>query len=585
MERHVQVTVLEKIPEETEITLAWNNLVLEMERPEVFFTQQWALAASRAFSDIRCPLTFLVYEGDLLSGVAAMALDKQPSSTVSFITSTTADYCDIVSKPETRIAVLSAVLSEMKKRGMRNIVFANVPAESYTLRAIPNIARSNHFHLHTRAAYDCGIISVRDQERRQAVLQALIRKEKERRGLKKLSHIGPVQVRHLRGEPLDNIMRPLFIAHISRFFATKRRSPLIQPQRRGFLVELGKLLSSAGWLKISQLEVNGEPVAWNYGFQFVDSWFWYLPTFQMQYEESSPGSCLLRLLVEEACGDPSLTRMDLGLGDEPYKARFSNDVSSTRYLQLTSDLVRHLGTIGRHRAAALVGTLPGLDRRLRSGRNRIRSAQKRIGESSLRATARHALTRIKRCVSSEDEVAFFEAPAFTVPEEESVDLILLSWESIALAAMTNPEDEQTLEYLARSADRLRQGSAVGYCLRRETQPSHFLWVDCFAGFHLSELDSTLESDDQTAAMIFDCWTPVAQRGQGYYSIAIRLIAAALQKQLRKPWIFSASKNESSIRGILRAGFEYRFSLVRSRKLWSASLRRREDTNFSLNSPR
>ena len=46
----MNVAVLEKIPEDPEITLAWNNLVLQMERPEVFFTQQWALAASRAFS-------------------------------------------------------------------------------------------------------------------------------------------------------------------------------------------------------------------------------------------------------------------------------------------------------------------------------------------------------------------------------------------------------------------------------------------------------------------------------------------------------------------------------------------------------
>jgi len=63
----VKVTVLEKIPEDPEIILAWNNLVFRMERPEVFFTHQWALAASRAFSDSLCPLTFLVHESGRLA--------------------------------------------------------------------------------------------------------------------------------------------------------------------------------------------------------------------------------------------------------------------------------------------------------------------------------------------------------------------------------------------------------------------------------------------------------------------------------------------------------------------------------------
>jgi len=63
----VKVTVLEKIPEDPEIILAWNNLVFRMERPEVFFTHQWALASSRAFSDSLSPLTFLVHESGSLA--------------------------------------------------------------------------------------------------------------------------------------------------------------------------------------------------------------------------------------------------------------------------------------------------------------------------------------------------------------------------------------------------------------------------------------------------------------------------------------------------------------------------------------
>jgi CelD/BcsL family acetyltransferase involved in cellulose biosynthesis len=571
----VKVTVLEKIPEDPEIILAWNNLVFRMERPEVFFTHQWALAASRAFSDSLQPLTFLVYESGRLVGVAAMAIHRESPDTTFFLTASTADYCDIVSEPESRAAVLTAVLAEMNKLGVRNLIFANVPSESNTLRAIAAVARSNHFHVHERPAYDCGVISLGDKEQRNTILQSVARKEREKRGLKKLGQLGTIHLAHLSAEQLETGLESIFTAQISRFLATNRLSPLIRPQRRFFLTELGRLLSSAGWLMVSQLEVNGRPVAWNYGFRFFDSWFWYLPTFQIEYEDSSPGSCLLRLLTEQVCADESVKRLDLGLGDETYKERFSNAISSTRHVQLSKSMPHHLASVVRYWLAASAGKLPSMDKWLRGGRDRLRTLKDRIGKTGVVATATYALTRSKRKVVSEDEVAVFEAPPMKVSENERLILNPLGWEQIAAAAMNNADDEQTLEYLVRCAQRLRQGRATGYFLQEQgQQPSHFLWVDKYDGFHLSEIDSKLEASDPSAAMIFDCWTPLAQRGHGRYAMAIRLAAAHLQKQQRQVWIFSATRNESSLRGILKAGFVYRYSLVRSRILWHTTLSRR-----------
>src|ERR1019366_10662723 len=92
-------------------------------------------------------------------------------------------------------------------------------------------------------------------------------KKLEKRGLKKLVQLGPIRLTHLSTEQLETGLESIFAAQISRFLATNRLSPLIRPPRRFFLMELGRLLSSAGWLKVSQLEVNGRPVAWNYGFR------------------------------------------------------------------------------------------------------------------------------------------------------------------------------------------------------------------------------------------------------------------------------------------------------------------------------
>jgi hypothetical protein len=69
----VRVIVVGAVPKDQEIQAAWNNLVFRMERPAVFFTHQWALAASRAFSVSLSPQILLMYEASQLAGIAAMA--------------------------------------------------------------------------------------------------------------------------------------------------------------------------------------------------------------------------------------------------------------------------------------------------------------------------------------------------------------------------------------------------------------------------------------------------------------------------------------------------------------------------------
>jgi CelD/BcsL family acetyltransferase involved in cellulose biosynthesis len=573
----VKVTVLDQVPEDPATVSAWNNLVLQMERPEVFFSQQWAWAASRAFSESLRPLIFLIHDDGPLVGVAALATNPESPETASFLTASTADYCDLVSEPERRAAIWTIVSEETQKMGIRGLVLANVPAESRTLRALKTAAKSCHLHFYQRRSYDCGLISLRDEEERQNVLQFLARKEIERRGLKKLGQLGPVRVNHLSAERLDAAVRSIELAHISRFLAARRLSPLIGPERRLFLKELGRSLSAAGWLKISELEVNGRAIAWNYGFQFCASWFWYLPTFRMEYEKLSPGFCLIRLLAKEACSDLSVERLDLGLGNEAYKKRVSNAIFSTRYVLLSSSLLPHLTTIARHGAVTTVGRFPAVDRKIRRGRDWFDKWRSRIQENGLAATAVHSVTMARRRLAGREEIVFFEAPDMLMPDviipDESVVLKPIGWEDLALAAIDHARDHSTLDYLMRCGQRLRKGRATGYLLQDTgTQDAfHFLWVDAYDGFQLSEINTMLESEDPGAAMIFDCWTPTAQRGCGRYAAAIRLAAASLQKQQKRAWIFSEAKNAPSVRGIVAAGFQYRFSLVRTRVLFRTTL--------------
>jgi CelD/BcsL family acetyltransferase involved in cellulose biosynthesis len=580
----VQVTVLREIPEDPDLSEAWNTLVLAMENPEVFFTYQWALAAGRGFQRRLSPLLFLIYDSGRLAGVVALAIDPNAPRAAFFLTSSTADYCDIVSAPADRKAVLLALLQEIRSLGLSDLVLANVPSNSVTLEELPRIAGARNFYVTSRAAYNCGVVQLGGEEERESLLRTLAARGRERRALKKLTTLGSVKVIHLtEPEQIGVSLESIVSAQISRFLASNRVSPLVGPERRTFLHQLSDLLSHSGWLKISQLEIDGRPVAWNYGFRFGGSWFWYLPTFQMEYEHVSPGSCLLRLMVEEGARDASVRWLDLGLGDEPYKERFANNTRGTRYVHLSRSFPRHVASVARQMLTSTADRFPQVGDKLRETRDSFQAAANRIQETGVVAAARYSIRKAVRPVASQDEVLLFESPArelpeLQLPENQAIQLLPLTREHLVEASISNASDSNTLAYLMRCANRLTKPGATGFLLQDETgRPIHFLWITAYDGFSLSEIGHTIEPSSPSAAMIFDCWTPTADRGRGHYATAIRQAAASLRQEHKTAWIFSGANNVASLRGISKAGFAYRYSLVRRRRFGRATVTRHHTT--------
>jgi hypothetical protein len=117
----------------------------------------------------------------------------------------------------------------------------------------------------------------------------------------------------------------------------------------------------------------------------------------------------------------------------------------------------------------------------------------------------------------------------------------------------------------RSASRLRAGNVEGFALVDSAgKPIHFAWTTAFEGFFLAELNAKVEAPSPEAVLLFDCWTPVAARGRGYYGHAIELLADKVRRAGKQPWIFSAARNDASARGIEKAGFQRRYSLIRQK---------------------
>jgi CelD/BcsL family acetyltransferase involved in cellulose biosynthesis len=294
-----------------------------------------------------------------------MAVDRSKGE-ATFIAGATADYCDFISHPELRSEFVELVCSELRNLKVPLLVLANLPADSATCRALPLATHTHDYSLFSRLAFRCAQVILSAPEQKESTKQSVQRKQMQRRHLKAMSKIAAVEVHHLRLWEDIAVALPNFEqAHIARFVSTGRVSNLVSAQRRAFLAELAKLLSGQGWITLTSLNVGDKSVAWNYGFQFAGSWFWYMPTFDSGFQRYYPGLCLLAKIVQEACERPEINRVDLGLGAEGYKERFATGVRQTLHVTITASTAKHFKEIVRYHAASAIKSSPPLEQCVR----------------------------------------------------------------------------------------------------------------------------------------------------------------------------------------------------------------------------
>lgn len=374
----MRIAILETVPEDPTLLRQWNELVLQLPDAQVFYTYEWSLAVYRAYAATLHPLIFLGYDdASSLRAVVSLALDSEKRR-ASFLCATTGDYCDFLASAEHKQAFVSSVMGHLKERGVGEITLTNLPDDSSTVRAIEQASMATGYRQFARTAYRCAQVRLSGIERREGDKKLKLPGSKMvRRSLSAMAGTSPIRLDHARdGDAIARLLPEFVKAHITRFNAIGRYSNLEEPERQIFLSELAKLLGASGWLILTRMMTGDKVLAWNYGFRFQGSWFWYQPTFETDLERFSPGFCLLSKLIEEASEDPSLKIVDLGLGAEEYKNRFANDGRRTLYVTLRRSMVKHVKEILRHGVAEALKTSPPLERSARGVVSRLRVLRK-----------------------------------------------------------------------------------------------------------------------------------------------------------------------------------------------------------------
>src|SRR2546430_1420322 len=111
----MRLTWTRQLPEQETFREEWNALVFQMEKPEIFYTWEWAAALTRSYGSALEPWIAMAHEGEELVGVAALA--RPSANEAAFLAGNTADYCDFVSSPANRKEFVGQVLRAIREDG------------------------------------------------------------------------------------------------------------------------------------------------------------------------------------------------------------------------------------------------------------------------------------------------------------------------------------------------------------------------------------------------------------------------------------------------------------------------------------
>ncbi|MCW8934286.1 MAG: GNAT family N-acetyltransferase [Gammaproteobacteria bacterium] len=302
----------------------WNKLVSTNATNSIFQTYEWFISWWECFENDNDLIFLVAYENNSINAFAPLMLSNSTlgSSTIKFVGDGNSDYCDFVIKGN-RNKAINAFLSYLDTSNIKWTSFElnNIPSNSTSRACIESFCINNNLHVKIRNSTPTPTLIL---NKNIEDVKKLTKKYSVTRHVNKLNKAGNVTFDHLTDkESIKLRINDFFDQHINRYNLKGTKSLFKSNNNREFYLNIINKLDNTNWLLFSILYLDEEPIAYHLGFTYNKSFIWYKPSFDIKYRTYSPGTVLLKNLIEYSIKE-SMDEFDFTIGDEVFKSRFSN---------------------------------------------------------------------------------------------------------------------------------------------------------------------------------------------------------------------------------------------------------------------
>jgi len=325
MKTGLEIKVVTRREEVTVGREEWNKLLYGSETNTVFQTYEWIWSWWKVFGHRHALFLVEVRDGDKLLALGPMMVGKVGiQRQLGFIGDENSDYCDFIAG-ERKSEVLGAIFDTVAAfKGWDVIQLMNIPESSSTAVSVWEFCNRAGRYLIQRNDIVCPTLIVKGHEkhaRRVANGKTVRRRHNYMTKRENFRIFQLVEV-----EEALRYLEHFITQHIRRWKGTPSPSLFLVAGNREFYRELIRTLLPQGLLLFTVLEYGGKPIAFHFGFDYGSKIIWYKPSYDPEYARLSPGSVLLKHLIEY-CLERGHLELDFSIGDEPFKRRYANQLN------------------------------------------------------------------------------------------------------------------------------------------------------------------------------------------------------------------------------------------------------------------
>jgi CelD/BcsL family acetyltransferase involved in cellulose biosynthesis len=315
-------------------------------RGNAFITPEWFWASLDSYGESMKPTVLAARreDGSLLGLMPLVVETDRRPRTLRFAGAAHADHLHPVCLQEDEESVASAAASAISEVDPR-----------WTIAVLDNVnAGAGWWRALARSPLVIGVVAYRDAPLPiielgtggwDGYLASRGRnfREQARRYPRRLERKHRVSYRRTVEESeLDRDMAIFFRLHDARW-DTRGGSSLNGERARSFHLDFARSALRQGWLRLWFLEVDGAAVAAWYGWRLGRSYAYYQAGFDPAWKHLSVGFVLMVHTVRSAI-EEGASQYDMLLGDESYKARFTNSSEPIRTVTLSRSRYAHFLT-------------------------------------------------------------------------------------------------------------------------------------------------------------------------------------------------------------------------------------------------
>jgi CelD/BcsL family acetyltransferase involved in cellulose biosynthesis len=311
----------------------WNRVLSQSDSNSVFLTFEWLTTWWKHFGKNKRVFILVIKDGRQVIGIAPWMIRSVLTKTnvfkkIEFIgtgLSTWGDFILTERKRECLEAVVRYLASKSKVWTMIDLRNSNM--SSGNMEILREVSGENNLIFRGAPDSVCPYIDINSDW--DSYFNSRFSKKSQRylrRDLRRLERKGASTFKIIQ----DTLEEPDImdkIAEIEQVRSYKKESDgrglFVIKELKDFFSEVASLFSDKRWLNIAVLELNGQYIAYRFGFQYAKKYWDYNTAFDYEFANCTPGKLLATYLIEE-CFNQNMKEFDFLRGSSNFKSGWTN---------------------------------------------------------------------------------------------------------------------------------------------------------------------------------------------------------------------------------------------------------------------